>query len=108
MQILVIALLAAIVWFWWDSSGVREIAIAAAHRACREENLQLLDATVTLRKIRPQRDNNGRLKLARLYSFEFSETGERRNHGYVVTLDKQIFRLELDMQRSSTPDSTLH
>ncbi|MCB1756012.1 MAG: DUF3301 domain-containing protein [Gammaproteobacteria bacterium] len=102
MQLLALALLAAIIWFWWDSSGVHEIAVKAARQACQKADLQLLDATVTLRRIRPQRDEHGRLKLARLYSFEFTETGALRNYGYVVTLDKRIFRLELDRSQPTT------
>ncbi len=100
MKLVVLLALALLIWFWWDSTGVRELAIKAAHQACNNARLQLLDSTVTLRQIRLQRDESGKLKFARLYSFEFSETGIQRNYGYVVTLGKRIFRLQLDLPES--------
>ncbi len=97
MQLIIILALAGIVWFWWDSSGAREIAISAATLTCKKAGVQLLDFTVGLQKIRLQRNELGQMKLARLYSFEFTQTGSLRNHGYVVTLGKNVFKIEIDI-----------
>ena len=110
MEIIFIAALLLGGWFWWDSNGVREIAVRTARRACEKSGMQLLDATVTLRKIRLQRDEQGRMKLARLYAFEFSGDGTDRNHGYVVTLANRVYQLNLDLPEYVTPPGgpTLH
>lgn len=97
MQLFIIIALVGLAWFWWDSSGARETAISAANRTCKKAGMQLLDFTVGLRKIRLQRNELGQMKLARLYSFEFTQTGSLRNHGYVVMLDKKIFKIEIDI-----------
>lgn len=102
MQLFIILALAGVVWFWWDSSGAREAAISAATQTCKKAGVQLLDFTVGLRKIRLQRDNQGQMKLARLYSFEFTQTGSLRNHGYVVMLGKHIFKIEIDIPDQDT------
>ncbi len=106
MEILFAILLGALGWFWWDSDGVKTIVMQAARRACTQANMQLLDATVTLQKIRLQRDHEGRIKLARLYSFEFSGTGADRNDGYIVTLANKIYQLQLNLP--DEPPATNH
>ena len=97
MQIFFVLALAGVIWFWWDSSGAREVAISAATLTCKKAGVQLLDFTVGLRKVRLQRDNLGQMKLARLYSFEFTQTGSLRNHGYVIMLGRKIFKIEIDI-----------
>ncbi|MCK7574719.1 MAG: DUF3301 domain-containing protein [Chromatiales bacterium] len=58
-------------WFWRDSLGAREQARAASSRACQQSGVQLLDDTVALERLWWRRDRDGRLKLERLYVFEF-------------------------------------
>ncbi len=107
MQLIFIALIAALLWFWWNSSGVGEIATRAAKQACLEVGVQFLDDTVSVRKIRLQRNQKGSISLARLYSFEFSLTGSHRNFGYIITLGNLIFRVELEKPTTEV-DHTVH
>ena len=76
--------LVALGWFLWDSLRVREIANQAMRSTCKAEGLLFLDDTVALRSLRPSRNNDGRLKLRRVYGFEFSDTGHDRRRGSVV------------------------
>ncbi|MGL4185048.1 MAG: DUF3301 domain-containing protein, partial [Thiotrichaceae bacterium] len=41
-NILLILLIAAGAWFWWDSMNARERAVAMAAQACQQINVQLL------------------------------------------------------------------
>ena len=58
--------------------------------------LQFLDETVAFVKLRPARDDEGRLRLRRTYAFEFSDTGNNRRQGVIVTLGKDLAELQLE------------
>ena len=47
-------------------------------------------------KLRPARDDEGRLRLRRTYAFEFSDTGNNRRQGVIVTLGKDLAELQLE------------
>lgn len=77
-------------WFWRDSLGAREQARAASTRACQQSNVQLLDDTVALERLWLRRDHNGRLKWERLYVFEFTDTGHRRQTGSMLLIGWRV------------------
>ncbi len=95
-ELLLFALLLGLSLLWWDSAQARERAVDAARAACRRNAVQFLDQSVSLRRLRPKRDHDGRLRLARLYTFEFSPDGLRRCPGFVVSLGTRISELHLD------------
>ena len=113
-QIILFAIAAAAAAFWWSGARAREIAIVHAKRACSAHQLQFLDQTVALQKIRWQRGSNGQLTWKRLYSFEytgasltshFENPGEQnplnqqRDRGYVHTLGSQVQEVEMPFIR---------
>jgi len=83
-------------WFWRDSLGAREQARAASTRACQQSNVQLLDDTVALERLWWRRDRDGRLKLERLYVFEFTDTGMRRQVGSVLLVGWRVEVLHME------------
>ncbi len=83
-------------WFWRDSLGAREQARAASTRACQQSNVQLLDDTVALERLWWRRDRDGRLKLERLYVFEFTDTGQRRQVGSVLLVGWRVEVLHME------------
>ena len=76
--------------FWVDSLKARERALDAGRGACERNQLQLLDETVQFAKLRLARDDEGRLRLRRTYTFEFSDTGDNRRHGAIVMLGADL------------------
>ena len=94
-----IVLIAAGGWFWIDSLRARERALAAGRSACARYGVQLLDETVAFAKLRPARDGEGRLRLRRTYTFEFSDTGNNRRHGAIVMLGGELQDLQLEPYR---------
>lgn len=82
--------------FWRDSLGAREQARAASSRACQQMGVQLLDDTVALERLWPRRDRDGRLKLERLYVFEFTDTGQRRQVGSVLLVGWRVEVLHME------------
>ena len=87
---LLLLLLAALAWFWWDSLQKREIALASARQACEHAGVQFLDASVALRKIRLRRDSDQRARLHREYGFEYSTEGDDRQTGRVWLLGGRV------------------
>ena len=85
--------------FWIDSLRARERALAAGRGACERYGVQLLDETVQFARLRLARDDAGRLRLRRTYSFEFSDTGNNRRHGAIVMLGGELQDLQLEPYR---------
>ncbi|MFZ1830439.1 MAG: DUF3301 domain-containing protein [Candidatus Competibacteraceae bacterium] len=83
-------------WFWRDSLGARELARAASARACQQSHVQLLDDTVALERLWLRRDHDGRLKCERLYVFEFTDTGHRRQTGSVLLVGWRVEVLHME------------
>ena len=96
-EVLVAAVAAAAAWFLWDSLKAREAANAAIRPACRAEGLLFLDDTVALQAVRPARGEGGRVRLARVYRFEYSDTGDNRRRGTVALLGNRIQYVDLGL-----------
>lgn len=97
VEILGLALLAAIAWLIWDSLKAREAAVAASREACAAEQLQFLDDTVMIQSIRPVRNDEGKLRLRRVYGFEYSESGDSRRKGSIVLVGDRVIVLNLEL-----------
>ena len=82
--------------FWADSLRARERALAAGRAACERYGVQLLDETVAASALRLARDSEGRVRLRRVFAFEFSDTGNNRRHGSVVILGAEVQDLHLE------------
>ena len=87
--------LGAVAWFWWDSLRKRELTLNAAQRACEQANVQFLDGSVALRKIRMERDDNYRARIYREYAFDYSAQGDDRQSGRVYLLGAQVLSISL-------------
>lgn len=98
-EVATIALIGLSVLFWLDSLKARERAVQAGRSACERYALQLLDDTVAFARLRVARDDGGRLRLARTYTFEFSDTGNNRRHGAIVMLGGELQDLQLEPYR---------
>src|SRR5262245_23972286 len=84
---------------WADSLRAREKAVHAGRQACERYALLFLDDTVSFARMRLGRDEEGQLKIARTYTFEFSDTGNNRRHGAIVMLGGELADLQLEPYR---------
>jgi len=91
-----IVLIVAGIFFWLDSLRARERALKAGRAACERHDLQLLDDTVAFTRVRLARDEDGQLRIARTYVFEFSDTGNNRRNGAIVMLGGELQDLQLE------------
>ena len=95
MDILGLAAMAALGWFWYDGLRSREAALAEAKTVCAGEGLQLLDETVALQRLSLRRDASGMLRVHRVFGFEYSTTGDSREAGSVVVLGGRVVLVSL-------------
>ncbi len=95
-ELAAIVLIVAGLAFWVDSLRARERALAAGRSACGRYGVQLLDETVQFAKLRLARDEEGRLRVRRTYTFEFSDTGNNRRHGAIVMLGGELQDMQLE------------
>ena len=91
-----IVLIAAGIFFWLDSLRARERALSAGRAACERYALQFLDDTVSVSRVRLGRDDEGQLRIARTYTFEFSDTGNNRRQGAIVMIGAELQDLQLE------------
>ena len=96
---LAIAVIVAGALLWADSLRAREKAVAAGRSACERYRLLFLDDTVSFARLRLARDEDGQLRIARTYTFEFSDTGNNRRHGAIVMLGGEMQDLQLEPYR---------
>lgn len=95
-----LALMAAAVFLWLDSLRARERAVKAGRAACERYALQFLDETVSFTRMRLRRDAEGQIRIARTYTFEFSDTGNNRRQGAIVMLGGELQDLHMEPYRA--------
>ena len=96
MELTVLIILLAYVFYWFDGIRAKEIATARAKAACQKVLLEFLDDTVAIKKVRLRRNVNGQLSIYREYEFEFSSTGEYRYKGQIRLLGQNLIDVEME------------
>ena len=94
-------LIGLLVWFWLESLKCRDIAIHIARSSCRQQDLQLLDGTVSLRSFRPYFKNRDDYGVKRTYTFDYSGDGFSRQTGCVVLYNSRIMSVVLESGRGT-------
>jgi len=109
-DLLLIILILAGIWYWWDTQQCNEIALFVCKKKCEAADLQLLDASVSRQRSWLRRGSNGYMQICRLYSFEYSDDQSsdfgQRQQGYIVLIGKQV--VETNMPHEETETRHLH
>jgi Protein of unknown function (DUF3301) len=98
-ELAAILVIGAGILLWADSLRARERAVRAGRSACARYELQFLDDTVSFARMRLARNDEGELRIARTYTFEFSDTGNNRRQGAIVMLGGEVQDLHLEPYR---------
>ncbi len=102
-SLLIIIAIIAVVWFWYSSVRLKELTTRIAIHTCNKEDYQFLDGTVAMIGISMRRDENGGLRFARKYQFEFSDTGSNRFKGHIFMIGDRLENIHLeDTSKSAT------
>ena len=91
----VLMLLAAGAAWLWHNHGMRERALERVKQHCKNLDIELLDENVALKKIGLIPDANGHKRLARVYNFEFTVTGDQRHTGTITQFGAHSVKIEL-------------
>ena len=91
----VLMLLAAGAAWLWHNHGLRERALERVKQHCKILDIELLDENVALKKIGLIPDANGHKRLARVYNFEFTVTGDQRHTGTITQFGAHSVKIEL-------------
>jgi hypothetical protein len=75
---------------WQLSMDAREAANRIARETCSRAVVQFLDDTVAFAGFRLQRDSQGRRRLLRTYTFDYTSDGFARAQGFVVLAGGQL------------------
>ena len=82
--------------YWWQSGSFKGRARELATSHCQQLGLQLLDQSMVICGIWPQRNDAGSLSLRRTYQFEFTSTGDQRYQGILVLFAMQLKSIQLE------------
>lgn len=97
-DILIPLVIGVLAWLWFDSSRAREAGTVAVRQACKVEGLQLLDETIALASMKPERNADGWLSWRRVYEFEYSDTGEDRRRGSVQLFGQRVTMINVGLR----------
>lgn len=95
-DLVLLALIALVGMFWFESRRVQEAAVARCRLACNAAGVQFLDDIAPVWRVRLARDEHGSLRLKRVFTFDYGlPTGERRS-GVIVMLGRRPIAIELE------------
>jgi hypothetical protein len=98
-DLLGLLVLAATGGYLIEAMRSKDFARTTAKQYCRERDVQLLDDTVHLRKLRLCRDPGGRVVVYREFGFEFTVDGSGRQSGDLVLHGRRLASLSLGSER---------
>ena len=99
VEIFMILLFTAGFLYWQSTQKVREIALSATIRHCRDLELQMLDGYIAWQAMTLKRDRRGKVHISRTYVFEFSSTGAERYNGNIIMLGRRVEAIQLEPYR---------
>ena len=79
-----------VVYFWYETSAKREIAVSYGKNIAKQFNLQLLDDTVYCNKISIVRTSENWPSIKRVYYFSVSASNDDRLHCQLTISGKTL------------------
>jgi hypothetical protein len=89
-DILLAFLFGGLCLYFLSAIRVRELAVKAVAKAGEQDDYQLLDQAVHIRRVSLSRDRQGRWRVWRQYRFDYSFDGVERRQGHVIMLGKNL------------------
>ena len=96
--LLAVALLALAVGFWHSSLAARELANRVAGETCAGANVQMLDGTVAIHRLKIVRSADSPFTWRRTYVFDYTEDGFSRRRGFVVLTGEVVDTVGLGLR----------
>ena len=90
-----------ILWLWSINRRAQEIAKHTCSRICKNAQVELLDDTISLSKLRVIRNQQGKAAFQRTYYFDYTDLGHNRKTGTVIMLGYSIDFVQIDKPEGS-------
>ena len=90
MPVAIAGALAGVYKVWQISLDAREAANRIAKDTCSQAVVQLLDGTVAFGGFSLGRDANGKRRLLRTYTFDYTNDGIERYQGFIVLAGNRL------------------
>lgn len=103
-SLLPLLLILAGFYVWQSALRARELARALSRELCAAAQVQLLDQTVALQKLRLMRVPARGLLLRRDYGFDFSVDGRDRHRGALSVVDGRLLSHNMAMAEPAAID----
>ncbi len=81
---------------WWRTNELKQVAYQIARRRCDESDVQFLDDSVVLSKVRFRRNGEGHMTILCHYYFEFATVGDVRYRGEMQFLGRRLDSIEME------------
>jgi len=94
-----LCLLALFALYWWHAQGCKHRAFTAAKQHCQKMQLQMLDDSVVITRLRLVKGVSGPFQWQRTYQFDFSSTYDDRYVGTIVMQGLRVEAIELGIYR---------
>ena len=88
--LILLLLIGAFVLLWSAARDAAELARQHARAVCQRHQVQLLDQSVALRRVRLRRGDDGRMRFQRNYQFAYSQRGDDRQLGELAMLGHEL------------------
>ncbi|MDD4904983.1 MAG: DUF3301 domain-containing protein [Methylobacter tundripaludum] len=98
-DLILIALLLGAYLYWFNGQQVKEVALKAVRANCLNLEVQMLDEYVALNSSRLKRDQAGKMRVRRIFLFEFSSTGNERYNGVCIMLGRRVESIQMEPYR---------
>lgn len=98
-DLILIALLLGAYLYWFNGQQVKEVALKAVRAHCLNLEVQMLDEYVALNSIRLKRNQAGKMRVRRIFLFEFSSTGNERYNGVCIMLGRRVESIQMEPYR---------
>ncbi|HJU38977.1 MAG TPA: DUF3301 domain-containing protein [Tahibacter sp.] len=106
-SLILLIVVSVVALVWHDAVRARDRAVLLARQLCARANLQLLDQSVGLRRVRVVRAANGQPGLRREYGFDVSTDGHDRHRGTLVLRAGLLENFSLPMTEVAPPSVTV-
>ena len=83
-------LLTVLAAFWHSSLAARELANRVAMETCASAQVQMLDGTVSIHRLKLVRHAATPLVWRRTYVFDYTEDGFSRRRGFIVVTGNSV------------------
>ena len=99
LEVAALLIMAAAAGYWLQAMGSKDRARAAARSACERDQVQFLDDSVALVKLRLRRGEHGGIVIYSEFSFEFTSDGAYRYPGLVTLMGARVLQCTLGPYR---------